>query len=199
MDILLDPNVAYVLLVSGFILALLSIITPGTGLIELSGLFVLVLAGYSAYNIGINPWALVVLILALVPFVYAVRKKAYRTILLGVTIALVIGGSLFLYTNENGWPAVHPLVAVIVSLVVGGFIWLGVDRTLAVMQGRPTHDLGALLQQVGEARTEIHDTGSVQVAGELWTARSEKSIPQGSFVRIVGRDGFVLIVEKAKE
>ncbi len=198
MEILLDPNVAYLLLVSGFMLALLAIVTPGTGLVEMGALSILLLAGYPAYKLGVNAWALVVLLVAAIPFIFAIQKKVYRPVLLGVTIVLVIGGSLFLFTQENGWPAVHPLVAVVVSLVCGGFIWLGVDRTLAVMQERPTHDLSALLNRVGEARTEIHESGSVQVAGELWTARSEQVIPQGSAVRILGRDGFVLIVEKSQ-
>jgi len=37
----------------------------------------------------------------------------------------------------------------------------------------------------------------VQVAGELWSARSEKPIAAGSPIRVVRRDGFVLIVEKS--
>jgi membrane-bound ClpP family serine protease len=36
----------------------------------------------------------------------------------------------------------------------------------------------------------------VQVAGELWSARSEKPIAQGSAVRVVQKDGFVLVVEE---
>jgi membrane-bound ClpP family serine protease len=63
---------------------------------------------------------------------------------------------------------------------------------------RPSHDLNALVGQVGEAKTKIGDEGSVQVAGELWTARSEKPIKPGTAVRVVRRDGFVLIVEKDK-
>jgi membrane-bound ClpP family serine protease len=53
-----------------------------------------------------------------------------------------------------------------------------------------------LLGQVGEARTKVNDEGSVLVAGELWSARSASPIPAGSTIRVVGREGFVLIVEK---
>jgi membrane protein implicated in regulation of membrane protease activity len=38
----------------------------------------------------------------------------------------------------------------------------------------------------------------VQAAGELWTARSEKAIPAGTPVRVIGREGFVLVVEKSE-
>ncbi|MGZ9165580.1 MAG: NfeD family protein [Anaerolineales bacterium] len=36
----------------------------------------------------------------------------------------------------------------------------------------------------------------MQVAGELWSARSEKPIAAGNSIRVVKREGFVLIVEK---
>ena len=47
MDILLDPNVAYVLLVFGLMLAIMAVFTPGTGVIEITALFALALAGYA--------------------------------------------------------------------------------------------------------------------------------------------------------
>jgi membrane-bound ClpP family serine protease len=31
----------------------------------------------------------------------------------------------------------------------------------------------------------------------LWSARSEKEIPEGSSIRVIRRDGFVVVVEKA--
>jgi membrane-bound ClpP family serine protease len=75
-------------------------------------------------------------------------------------------------------------------------MWLVVQKTLQAAHTRPTHDLSALVGQVGEAKTRIHDDGSVQVAGELWSAKSEKPIPNGSHIRVVAREGFVLVVEK---
>jgi membrane-bound ClpP family serine protease len=44
----------------------------------------------------------------------------------------------------------------------------------------------------------VHEDGSVQVAGELWSARSEDPIPAGAQVRVLRREGFVLVVEKDK-
>jgi membrane-bound ClpP family serine protease len=61
---------------------------------------------------------------------------------------------------------------------------------------RPTHSLDGLVGQIGEAKTRVDEEGSVQVDGELWSARSEKSIPAGSMIRVIRREGFVLIVEK---
>jgi len=197
MDFLLNPNFAYLVLVIGILLGLLAIVTPGTGLLELGAVFCLLLAGYGAFNLAINPWAPVVLILAVVPFIYALRGYR-RLLMLGLSILGFIIGSVFLFTNENGWPAVHPILASVVSLLAGGFLWITVSKTVQAFQARPSHDLEALIGQVGEAKTRIHEQGSVQVAGELWTARSEKVIPAGSAIRVTGREGFILVVEKTQ-
>jgi membrane-bound serine protease (ClpP class) len=196
MEFLLDPNVAYILLVTGILLGLLALVTPGTGALEVGALFAFTIAAYGAYNLEINPWALVVLILALVPFLYSLRLPKWRMVLLGATILLVVGGSVFMFVGEDGWPAVNPIVATIVSLLYGGFLYLGIDRTIAAMQARPSHDLESLVGQIGEAKTRVHDNGSVQVDGELWSARSERAIPIGTTIRVIKREGFVLLVEK---
>jgi membrane-bound ClpP family serine protease len=61
----------------------------------------------------------------------------------------------------------------------------------------PSHSLEGLVGQIGEAKTRVYEEGSVQVNGELWSARSEESIPAGSAIRVIRREGFVLFVEKS--
>lgn len=196
MEFLIEANVAYTLLVTGILLGLLALITPGTGILEIGALFAFVLAGYGAYNLGINSWAIVVLVISIIPFLYALRLPRWRMALLGTSIILAIGGSIFLFPGENGWPAVNPIVAAFVSLFYGGFLYYGIERTIAAMNTRPSHDLNALIGKTGEAKSKIQEDGSVQVAGELWSARSEKNIPEGSSIKVVGREGFILLVEK---
>jgi len=194
MEFITDPNIAYVLLVLGSILILLAIVTPGTGALEIGALFSLALSGFSAYKMGFNLWALLVLTLTLVPFIYAIRKPK-REIFLAVSIVMLIVGSIYLFPPQGFRPSVNPYLAFSVSLISSVFIWLIVLKTLAAMHTRPNHDLEGLLGQTGESRTIIHGEGSVQIDGELWSARSEKRIPSGRQVRVVGRDGFTLVVE----
>jgi len=195
MEFLLNPNVAYVLLVVGFLLALLAIVTPGTGLLEVGALFLLALAGYGVYKLGLNFWALIILVLSVIPFVYAIRKPK-REWFLALSILGIVVGSLYLFPSDNWLPVVNPIEAVIMSALVAGFIWFVARKMIQLQALRPKHDLGGLIGQTGEAKTEVHESGSVQVAGELWSARSEKPIPAGSFVRVVAREGFTLVVEQ---
>ncbi|PWH11906.1 MAG: hypothetical protein DDG60_15740 [Anaerolineae bacterium] len=200
MEFLVDANVAYVLLVVGMIVTLMALLTPGTGLFELSALFAFFLAGYAAYYLGINPWALVPLALAVVPFLYAVRFVKWRIPLLLLTIGLVIVGSVLLFPGPDGsLIGVNPLLAGVVSLAASGILWLFVERTFSAMLAPAAHGQHHLLGKIGEARTDVQEEGSVQVNSELWSARSSALIPAGSKVRIVGVEGLVLIVEKIQE
>ena len=196
MDFLLDPNIAYLFLLAGVLLGLMAIITPGTGLFEVGAFFCLALAGYAVYNLSFNLWALIVLILSIIPFVYAIQKPK-REWYLALSILGLVVGSVFLFATDGWRPAVNPMVAAVSSILYAGFLWIVIRKTLQASHAVPSHDLSTLVGQIGEAKTRIHAEGSVQVAGELWSARSEKRISNGSPIKVVGREGFVLIVEKS--
>lgn len=195
MDFLLDPNIAYLILLGGVVLAFLAIVTPGTGMLEVGALFCFLLAGYAIYNLPMNWWALLLLVLSVVPFIYAVRKPK-REMYLGLSILLLVVGSVFLFAVDGWKPAVNPLVALISSGLVAFLLWVIVRKSIQAADVRPTHDLDALMGQFGEARTKVHDDGSVYVNGELWSAKSGSEIPAGSHIRVVRREGFILVVEK---
>ena len=198
-NFLLDPNIAYLLLVAGVFMGLMALVSPGTGALEIGSLFCLALAGYAIYSLSFSTWALIVLILSIVPFIIAIRRKnKWRDWLLGLTVLMVIIGSVYLFRTEENKAAVNPVLATVTSVLTGGFLWLVLNKSLQAFQVRPSHDLGSLIGQIGEAKTKIHAEGSVQVDGELWSARSEKTITAGSAVRVVDRDGFILVVEKEK-
>src|SRR5688572_18876062 len=195
MDFLLDPNIAYLFLLGAVLLALLSVATPGTGLLEVGAFFCIALAGYAIYNLSFNWWALVVVALSVVPFVYALQKPK-RELFLGLSILMIVVGSIFIFPRASGQPAVNPGVAAIATLLVAGFLWIAVRKSVEASYKRPAHDLEALAGQTGEARTKVREDGSVFVSGEMWSAKSDNAIAAGSPIRVVRREGFVLVVEK---
>jgi membrane-bound serine protease (ClpP class) len=195
MDFLLNPNVAYLILLGGVLLAMMSLASPGTGLFEIGAFFCIVLAGYAIYNLSFNWWALLLLGLSIVPFVYAIQKPK-REIYLALSILLLIVGSIFMFPRSSAQGIVNPIIAIIASGLVAGFLWVAVRKSMEATTARPTHDLSGLIGQIGEARTKINEEGSVFVGGELWSARSNEPIPAGSSIRVLRREGFILIVEK---
>lgn len=194
MNILLDPNIAYLLLLGGTLLGLLALVTPGTGALEIGSLFCLLLAGYAITQLDFNLWALILVMASVIPFLYAIRKPK-RELFLGFAILLLVIGSAYLFRGAGARPAVNPLLALVSSILYAGFLWLTIHKTMQAFLAPPTHDLGTLIGQVGEAKTRIHEEGSVQVEGELWSAHSKDPIPAGGQVRVVSREGFILEVE----
>ena len=192
-DFLLNPNVAYVALISGFLLAVLAMLAPGTGFMEGGAIILLILAGWGVYNLPINLWALIVLLLGVFPFILAVRQSG-NTIFLVISILALVVGSTFLFQGEGWRPAVDPILAVVMSAITAGFFWVVVRSVIESERARPSHDLEGLIGRTGEARTDIDDEGTVQVAGELWTAQSDERISEGTRIKVVARQGFVLQV-----
>jgi membrane-bound serine protease (ClpP class) len=196
MDFLLEPNMAYLVLLASVLLAFMALVSPGTGLFEVGAVFCIALAGYAVYNLSINWWALALLLLSLVPFIYAIQKPK-REIYLGVSILLIVVGSVFVFPRNAGTAAVNPFLAVFASVLMAGFLWIAVRKSMEARNLRPSHDLNTLVGKLGEAKTRVQDDGSVYVGGELWSARSDKPIPSGSPVKVIRREGFILVVEKS--
>lgn len=198
MNPLLDPNVAYLLLVVGVVLGVLALFSPGTGILEVGALFSLALAGYGAINLEINAWALIILAVGTILFLLSLRK-ARSWILLGISIITLILGSVFLFSTGNGRPAVNIWLALITSLIATGIMfWVG-RRGLEAIKRRKDFDLTRLIGQIGDTRTVVFKEGTIHLNGEEWSAWSKKEIPSGVKVRVVGRAGLALEVETVEE
>lgn len=198
----LGPNLTYLFLVAFFFLAGVAILTPGTGLLEVGALVALMIAGWGVYTLPVNTWALVLLILGVLPFVVAVRASK-KILYLIISIASLSIGSLFLFQSGVWWrPAINPILSLLTSVLVGGFFWFVFVRVLEAETAPPAHDLNQLVGAQGEAKTDFQggeEEGAVQVLGELWSARSSTPIRKGDTIKVVSRTGFVLEVEPLRE
>lgn len=198
MELLLNPNFVYILIVAAFLMTVFAVLIPGTGIFEIAALLVWVPVLVLAYQIEVHTWALVLLLLGFIPLWFALRRRQVK-LYLGITMTAFIIGSAYLFKGDAWWkPGVNPLLAIILSAFAGGLVWLTLDKLIEVMDAPPVHNLEELIGAVGETRTEVHHEGSVYVKGEKWSARSEKRLKPETAVRVVDRDGLVLIVEEIK-
>lgn len=198
--LLLDPNIAYLFIVIGLVLAVLALLTPGTGFFEIGSFFALAMAGWQVYSLQLNGrpvnlWALLLALVGLAGFVLAIRRTRGQLLFLGGAIIALVIGSAYLFRGEGLLPAVNPWLALVVSTFSTVFLWLVATKTFEAHRRRPSHDLSTLLGAVGVARTDVQADGTVYVNMEDWSAQSAERIPAGDRVRVVGREGLVLIVE----
>jgi membrane-bound serine protease (ClpP class) len=190
----LFSNLVYLVLVAGLWLAALALVAPGTGVLELTAAVTLALAGIGMISLNVSTWALIVLGLGAVLFGLSLWRRG-EVLWLGLSAVALTIGSAFLFTTEDGGPAVHPAVAALTSALTLGYFWLAIRKALASARARPAHDPSAVMGQVGEVRTALDPLGSVYVGGELWTARAEAPVGEGRQVRVIGLDGLILTVE----
>lgn len=196
----IPPTLAYLVLMGSIFLSLLALLAPGTGMLELAALLGWIFTGYAVYQLGITLWALFLLLLSVFPFFYALRQSGWkRRVLLGCALLGMGVGSAFLFPNPEGkaWsPAVDPWIVSVVVLFFVFASWFAAQKIRQALIQRPAHTLDTLIGEVGETRTRVYHEGTIYVRSELWSARSQKPIPAGRPVRIIGREGFVLLVEE---
>ncbi len=200
-DFLLDPNIGFVLLIGGVVLAILALFMPGTGLLELGALFVLVLAGYTLINLPLNIWAVVLFFVGIIPFILALIWRGSRRGLIALLISLImlVIGSIFAFRSPQGGSAVNPVLAVLVTGGSAGLLWFMARKSIDAAIQRPSHDYDRLVGMIGEARTDIRGQGAVYVGGEEWTATCAEYVPAGAPVRVLRRKGLFLEVEPVKK
>ena len=195
MEFPLGPNIAYLVLLIGFLVAVFAVLTPGTGFFEIGAIVALVVSGWAIYTYPINGWALIVLILGVFPFLIALRRTDQR-IYLGISAFALMIGSAYLFQGEVWWqPGVNPVLAAVGSISGGALLWFIAIKLIETESLTPSHDISGIVGSIGEAKTEVHHEGSVYVGGETWSARSEKPIKEGARVKVIGREGFILDVE----
>lgn len=199
MALLLNPHVAYLLMVVAVMLFLISAVSPQPARVKIAMTVCLVAAGLEFSQLGGNLWGILVVALSPLPFLAAIRLPRSRSFLALISIAMLAIGSVFIFM-EDGQPYRIPFAG-LVSLVCGRMIWILYLRAKDTQKLILRDDPDSLIGLIGTARSDIekYDTGSVEFDKELWVARSENPIPAGSMVRIVFFDGLVLTVEKVEK
>ncbi len=201
MEFLINPNVSYMLLVLGVVTAALALFAPGTGLLEASAVIVLVLAGYGLANLPINIWAIVVILVGVVPFILGLLQRLprkYRVRLMVAAALIFLFGSAFLYQGTGVLTAVNPILMLILWPVALGLTWFIAQKGMEAADSRPMFNLDQLVGMTGQASSDIRGEGTVYVNGEEWSAISKTFIPAGSPVRVLRRNGLTLEVDLVK-
>lgn len=193
----LFPNLIYLLLMAGLWFAALAVVSPGTGVLELMALLSLAAVGLATIILPLNIWAVVLLIVGGILFILSLQRRRPELWLSASALVLSLG-SVFMFEVEDELIAVHPLLALVVSVLTLGFFWFAIRKAVVAQKADPSIDLEKVINQVAEVRTKLDPIGSVFVLGELWTARAEKPIKPGTAVKVVGREGLMLVVEPLK-
>lgn len=198
LQILSDPNLAYLLLILATYGLIFELSNPGAILPGIVGAVALVLALYSLALIPVN-WAGLALMGLGIGFLIA-EVKAPTHGLLGVAggISFLIG-SIMLFEDVKYQKISLSLIISMTLLTTLFFLFVITAGIRAQFRAKAV-GREAILGRIAEARSDLNPTGLVFLDGELWKAESKEGfIEKGSKVKVVAIRGLTLQVEKEKE
>jgi len=197
LNILSDPNLAYILLMLGFYGLMFELYSPGAILPGIVGVICLVLAFYSLNTLPINYAGLALILFALLLFILEIKIASHGVLAIGGVISLLLG-SMMLIRRDAGAIGQLSWTVIIASTVVTTLFFLFViGMGLKAQRIKPFTGSESMIGETGEARGELNPSGMVFIHGELWQAESlSGGIPSGEKIRVKSMKGFKLFVEK---
>lgn len=120
---------------------------------------------------------------------------AFGVIGIGGIAAFVFGSIVMSRPTASGF-GLSIAVVIGATIVTAGFSLLVLAMLLGSRRRPVITGREALIGATGETTTDWHgETGRVRVHGEIWLARASHNLSSGASIKVVGREGLVLIVE----
>lgn len=202
-QLIADPNVAFLLFVVGALMLLFELQSPSV-LLGIFGAIAVLLSFVGFANLPTNVAGLVLIAIGLVLFALEPAIPSHGILTIGGIVAFVLGGSALYSQPGPLGPDIRvalPLLAV-ATVTAAGFALL--ITTTALRTRRMPAPAGAPPRTVpvgtiGLVHRPLDPVGSVRAAGEEWSARTlgDTRLDRGTPVRVVGSDGLTVVVEPA--
>jgi membrane-bound serine protease (ClpP class) len=198
LSVLINPNVAFLLLVLGVQFVLLELSAPGGWVAGFLGAVCLALAAYALSVLPLNWLGLLLMVASFALFFIDLQTPGVEAVTL-VAIATLIAGALILFNV----PGRSPFGRISVPLVVGTALGIGAFFAFIVAKGlraqklRPVTGTDLLIGGRGEVQTALDPVGTVHVAGELWSATADDGpIQSGEPIEVTAVEGVRLRVKR---
>ncbi len=198
LSVITNPSVAYLLLLVGIYGLIFEGYNPGAIVPGVVGAICLLLAAYALQLLPVNYAGLALIALGVVLMIAELFAPSFGALGIGGVIAFVIGSVILIDTDVPGFSI---SLSLIFSMALAGGLLVFAILAVAIRARRAPVVTGReeMIGDIGEARTDIAETGSVWVHSELWNARAATPLQAGEKVRVLDMDGLTLVVERYNE
>jgi membrane-bound serine protease (ClpP class) len=193
---LMDPNMAFIILVIGVLGLYVEFNHPGAVLPGVVGMICILLAIFALNILPTRYAALALILAAFVLFALEAKFQSHGVLGAGGVASMVMGG-LLLVDGPIPEMRVHLITALAVSLPFGVITVFLMTLAFKAYQQKAVTGEEGLVGEIGVARTSLQPQGKVFVHGELWDAVSHSPVTAGDRVRVRSVNGLVLTVEPA--
>jgi membrane-bound serine protease (ClpP class) len=197
LNIISDPNLAYMLLMLGFYGLLFELYNPGAIFPGIAGVLGLVLGLYALHTLPVNYAGLALIIFGIILFLLEIKITSHGLLTIGGIVSLLLG-SLMLIRDDTAFPILKISTTVIISTtaVTALFFLFVVGAGIRAQRGKPVTGLEAFIGETGVVLEPLDPLGNVRVHGEIWQAQSTTGrIEAGEKIRVLSMKNFRLTVE----
>lgn len=197
LNVLSDPNIAYLLLMLGFYGILFELYNPGAILPGIIGVIGLVLGLYSLNTLPINYAGLALIVFAIILFIAEIKVVSHGMLAIGGIISLLLG-SLMLIRPDSSFEIIRISRSVILATttITALFFLFVIGAGIRAQRARPVTGVEGFMGETGEALEPLDPLGNVRVHGEIWQAESVGGrIEAGAKIHIKSMKHFKLFVE----
>jgi membrane-bound serine protease (ClpP class) len=185
LDVIANPNVAYVLMMIGGLGIMMELYNPGLIFPGVAGGICLLLSFFALQVLPVNYVGILLMILSIIFFILELKVQSFGLLSLGAIISLTLGSVMLFDSTEVAmrvsWAVIIPTVSTVSAffiVVMGLVVKAWISKPMTGQQG--------LIGEVGSALTDINPTGRIALHGEYWNARSQTMIPKGVKVKVRG-------------
>jgi membrane-bound serine protease (ClpP class) len=197
LNVITDPNVAYVLMMLGMLGLFFELSTPGAILPGVVGGISLILAFFAFQSLPINYAGLLLILFGIVLLIAEIKIVSHGVLAIGGIVAMALGSLMLYDATEIGFRISWWVILPTVGATAGLFLFV-LAAGVRALRRRPQLGAPGLIGQVGVVREALAPSGQVAIHGELWRAMAEgDAVDAGTPVRVVDVDGLTLKVVKA--
>jgi membrane-bound serine protease (ClpP class) len=198
LNVITDPNVAYVLMMMGMLGLFFELANPGVILPGVIGGISLILAFFAFQSLPINYAGLLLILFGVVLLIAEIKVVSHGVLAIGGVISMALGSVMLFDAPQTGFRVSWAVIAASVGVMAGMLLFV-VGAGMRALARRPVVGAEALVGETGVARNDLMPEGQVMVHGEIWRAiAADGGVPSGARVRIVDVNGLTLSVVRAE-
>jgi membrane-bound serine protease (ClpP class) len=196
LNVITDPNVAYILMMLGMLGLFFELSNPGVILPGVVGGISLILAFFAFQSLPINYAGLLLILFGIVLLIAEIKVVSHGVLAIGGIVAMALGSLMLFDATEIGFRISWTVILPTVGVTAGLFLFV-LTVGLRALARRPLLGGPGLIGETGVAREPLTPVGQVAIHGELWRAVAEgEPVDAGAPVRVVAVDGLTLKVVK---
>ena len=198
LEIISNPNIAFLLFSLGGLGLVLELYNPGAILPGVVGGICIILAFFSFQTLPINYAGLLLILFSIILFLLEIKVPSYGMLTIGGVVSLALGG-VMLIDSPDPYLKVSWYVIAAVIIVFLGFFGIAVRYVIKSHRKQVTTGAEGLVGQIGRVTKDLNPQGMVLVSGELWKAFADENLSRDTKVKVLKTDNMTLKVEKYTE